>query len=229
MCSVNTLLALKLIGMQQGSPASCLVQSCSSLNLTAKWCLCCRALLALCLIGAVSAQDDASALESVKSVFLPTTPNDFGGMIFSLLQEQANFLAAKDGAEVSTCIAIISAKIRGWQKFTQSSTSRAAHVPTDNVWCVHVQTEGSPLNLLTSMASWAAQAQTALFNMAPAESASSLQSLPSTPLPDPLTQLLNVTASCASNLQPPTCSHATYFANGPSGQCDLSRFFHMAS
>ncbi|EIE21071.1 hypothetical protein COCSUDRAFT_33782 [Coccomyxa subellipsoidea C-169] len=116
------------------------------------------ALLALCLIGAVSAQDDASALESVKSVFLPTTPNDFGGMIFSLLQEQANFLAAKDGAE----------------------------------------TEGSPLNLLTSMASWAAQAQTALFNMAPAESASSLQSLPSTPLPDPLTQLLNVTASWGS-------------------------------
>ncbi|BDA45098.1 hypothetical protein COCOBI_06-5780 [Coccomyxa sp. Obi] len=114
------------------------------------------ALLALCLIGAVNAQDEAARLESVKSVYLPTTTNDYGSMIYSLLAEQANFLAAKDGAA----------------------------------------TEGSPLNLLTSMASWAANAQTALFNMAPAEEGStSLQSLPSTPLPDPLTQLLNVTAS----------------------------------
>nr|QOL01161.1 putative extracellular protein CSOL_082 [Pseudococcomyxa simplex] len=114
------------------------------------------AVLALCLIGAVNAQDDATKLESVKSVYLPTTTNDYGSMIYSLLAEQANFLAAKDGAA----------------------------------------TEGSPLNLLTSMASWAANAQTALFNMAPAEdSSTSLQSLPSTPLPDPLSQLLNVTAS----------------------------------
>ncbi|CAL8469157.1 g8698 [Coccomyxa elongata] len=114
------------------------------------------ALLAVCLIGVVSAQDEATKLESIKSVYLPTTTNDYGGMIYSLLAEQANFLAAKDGAA----------------------------------------TEGSPLNLLTSMASWAANAQTALFNMAPSEGGTtSQQSLPSTPLPDPLSQLLNVTAS----------------------------------
>jgi len=113
------------------------------------------ALLAVCLIGAVSAQEGANHLDSVKSVYLPTTTNDFGSMIFSLLQEQANFIAAKDGADK----------------------------------------EGSPLNLLTSMASWAANAQTSLFSMSPSEDVASLQSLPSVPLPDPLSQILNVTAS----------------------------------
>lgn len=58
--------------------------------------------MALCLIGAVNAQDDATKLESVKSVYLPTTTNDYGSMIYSLLAEQANFLAAKDGAAVSS-------------------------------------------------------------------------------------------------------------------------------
>ncbi len=57
--------------------------------------------MAVCLIGAVSAQDDAANLESVKSVYIPTTTNDFGGMVYSLLAEQANFLASKDGAAVS--------------------------------------------------------------------------------------------------------------------------------
>lgn len=69
--------------------------------------------MALCLIGAVSAQDDKTNLESVKSVFLPTTTNDFGSMIFSLLQEQVNFLAAKDGAEVSAMQLLVD-RFMGW-------------------------------------------------------------------------------------------------------------------
>lgn len=67
----------------------------------------------MCLIGAVSAQNDKTNLESVKSVFLPTTTNDFGSMIFSLLQEQVNFLAAKDGAEVSAMQLLVD-RFMGW-------------------------------------------------------------------------------------------------------------------
>ena len=61
--------------------------------------------------------------------------------------------------------------------------------------CDCAQQEGSPLNLLTSMASWVHQAQTALFQMSPAEggASASLQALPTSPFPDPLTPLLNVT------------------------------------
>ena len=65
----------------------------------------CRALLAVCLLVAGAQADDAAqiaTLESSKSVFLPTTPNDFSGMIYSLLQEQSSRIANKDGAQVSS-------------------------------------------------------------------------------------------------------------------------------
>ena len=34
-------------------------------------------------------------------MYLPTTPNDYGGMIYSLLQEQSSRIANKDGAQVN--------------------------------------------------------------------------------------------------------------------------------
>ena len=34
-------------------------------------------------------------------VYLPTTPNDYSGMIYSLLQEQTNRVMNKEGATVS--------------------------------------------------------------------------------------------------------------------------------
>jgi hypothetical protein len=129
------------------------------------------ALLAACLIGlaAFAAAEDAAPTEAqaqmttnfkaedAKQVYIPTTTNDYGSMIYSLLEQQLNFIAAKDGADQ----------------------------------------EGSPLNLLTSMASWVHQAQTALFQMGPSEGSdgSSLQALPTSPFPDPLRPLLNVTGS----------------------------------
>lgn len=57
----------------------------------------------MCLLVAGAHADDAAqitGLESSKSVFLPTTPNDFSGMIYSLLQEQSSRIANKDGAQV---------------------------------------------------------------------------------------------------------------------------------
>ncbi len=60
----------------------------------------------MCLLvaGAQAEADDAAQIagaESLKSVFLPTTPNDYGGMIYSLLQEQSSRIANKDGAQVT--------------------------------------------------------------------------------------------------------------------------------
>ena len=64
---------------------------------------CCRALLALCLLAAGAHADEAAAkaeMEKGQSVYLPTTTNDYSGMIYSLLQEQATHLASMDGADV---------------------------------------------------------------------------------------------------------------------------------
>ena len=73
----------------------------------------------------------------------------------------------------------------------------------DGLVCgLHAQQEGSPLNLLTSMASWVHQAQTALFQMGPSEGGEgeSLQAraLPnSQPHPMPvIPALCRSTASC---------------------------------
>jgi uncharacterized membrane protein len=63
----------------------------------------CRALFALFLLAAsVHAQDTTATqkLDSVKNVYMPATTNDFGGMIFSLLQQQTQFLSQKQGADV---------------------------------------------------------------------------------------------------------------------------------
>ncbi len=73
-----------------------------------------RALLAACLIGlaAFAAAEDAAPTEAqaqmttnfkaedAKQVYIPTTTNDYGSMIYSLLEQQLNFIAAKDGADV---------------------------------------------------------------------------------------------------------------------------------
>ena len=73
-----------------------------------------RALLAACLIGlaAFAAADDAAPeaahaqmttnfkAEDAKSVYFPTTTNDYGSMIYSLLEQQLSFIAAKEGADV---------------------------------------------------------------------------------------------------------------------------------
>lgn len=45
-----------------------------------------------------NAEDSAS---SMKSILLPTTSNDFSGMIYSLLQQQSSFVASQQGASVS--------------------------------------------------------------------------------------------------------------------------------
>ena len=64
---------------------------------------CCRALLALCLLVAGARADEAAVkaeMEKGQSIYLPTTTNDYGGMIYSLLQEQATHIAGMDGADV---------------------------------------------------------------------------------------------------------------------------------
>ena len=69
---------------------------------------CCRALLALCLLVAGVHADDAAAkaeMEKGQSVYLPTTTNDYSGMIYSLLQEQAGHLAGMEGADVRASLA----------------------------------------------------------------------------------------------------------------------------
>ena len=41
---------------------------------------------------------------SAKQVFIPATVNDYGSMIYTLLEQQLSFIAAKDGADVrSAC------------------------------------------------------------------------------------------------------------------------------
>ena len=40
--------------------------------------------------------------QNAKQVFLPTTANDYGSMIYSLLEQQLSFIAAKEGADVRT-------------------------------------------------------------------------------------------------------------------------------
>lgn len=67
-----------------------------------------RALLALCLLVAGAHADDAAAkaeMEKGQSVYLPTTTNDYSGMIYSLLQEQAGHLAGMEGADVRSSLA----------------------------------------------------------------------------------------------------------------------------
>lgn len=64
----------------------------------------CRALLAVCLLAAGARADEAAdktSLEAAKSVYLPTTTNDYSSMIYSLLQEQGSRIAGKEGAAVS--------------------------------------------------------------------------------------------------------------------------------
>ena len=66
-----------------------------------------RAIVAACLLGlaAFAHADDAQGAgfspSDAKQVFFPTTTNDYGSMIYSLLEEQVKFIAAKDGADVS--------------------------------------------------------------------------------------------------------------------------------
>ena len=43
-------------------------------------------------------------MEKGQSVYLPTTTNDYGGMIYSLLQEQATHLAGMEGADVRSSL-----------------------------------------------------------------------------------------------------------------------------
>lgn len=82
------------------------------------------ALLAVCLMVAGAQADDAgqiAALESSKSVFLPTTPNDFSGMIYSLLQEQSSRIANKDGAQDESNPVSLLAAMAGWAQQAQTA------------------------------------------------------------------------------------------------------------
>ncbi len=86
----------------------------------------CRALLAVCLLAAGAHAEDAAADVKPTGVYLPTTPNDYSGMIYSLLQEQTNRVMNKEGATVSlisfshnvlVCLALF------WCSLTSVSTS----------------------------------------------------------------------------------------------------------
>ena len=74
----------------------------------------CRALLALCLLVAGAYADEAAVkaeMEKGQSVYLPTTTNDYGGMIYSLLQEQATHLAGMEGADVRSRLSASQSRI----------------------------------------------------------------------------------------------------------------------
>ena len=130
----------------------------------------CRALLAVCLLAVGAQAEDAAADAKPTGVYLPTTPNDYSGMIYSLLQEQTNRVMNKDGATV-----LFSAHYPPslfCPTFLQLACSNKKNLPESVtihllMLCTGMQDEGNPLNLLASMAGWAQQAQTALFTMAP--------------------------------------------------------------
>ena len=54
----------------------------------------------MCLLAAGAQANDAADVKPT-GVYLPTTPNDYSGMIYSLLQEQTNRVMNKDGATVT--------------------------------------------------------------------------------------------------------------------------------
>lgn len=56
----------------------------------------------MCLLAAGAQANDAVDVKPT-GVYLPTTPNDYSGMIYSLLQEQTNRVMNKDGATVRSC------------------------------------------------------------------------------------------------------------------------------
>ena len=56
----------------------------------------------MCLLAAGAQANDAADVKPT-GVYLPTTPNDYSGMIYSLLQEQTNRVMNKDGATVRSC------------------------------------------------------------------------------------------------------------------------------
>lgn len=96
------------------------------------------ALLALCLLVAGAHADDAAAkaeMEKGQSVYLPTTTNDYSGMIYSLLQEQAGHLAGMEGADDESNPLNLLATMAGWAQqaqtalFTMSAPSNADSTP----------------------------------------------------------------------------------------------------
>ena len=115
----------------------------------------CWARSALCVAALVSgaSAEMASAATPKGQVYLPVTPGDFGGMIMSLMERQANLLAGADGVEV-----------RIWRLCACSPhapapvqpSARAARGPTrrcrlDALSC-RAQTEGTPANVLATLA-----------------------------------------------------------------------------
>ncbi len=128
----------------------------------------CRALLAVCLLAAGAQANDAAADVKPTGVYLPTTPNDYSGMIYSLLQEQTNRVMNKEGATVSLfpfCTILLSVLLESMLLAFCENRAQVCHGLPWLMLCPCMQDEGNPLSLLASMAGWAQQAQTALFTM----------------------------------------------------------------
>ena len=99
-------------------PPVLLPAPCPAASLLASRSFCaCSALCVAVLVSGASAEV-ASAATPKGQVYLPVTPGDFGGMIMSLMQRQANLLAGTDGVEV-----------RIWRLRTCSPQARAVQPP----------------------------------------------------------------------------------------------------
>lgn len=75
--------------------------------------------LAMCIFAlGGNAEDSAS---SMKSILLPTTSNDFSGMIYSLLQQQSSFVASQQGASDESHPLNMLAAMSDWAQQTQAA------------------------------------------------------------------------------------------------------------
>ena len=118
---------------------------------------------ALCmavLAGGASAKTASAAAQSGQ-VYLPVGPGDFGGMIMSLMQRQASLLAGADGVEVRGSAACAHHTPRPPLQPPAFAACSPALRRTPNALGCRAQTEGTPANVLATLANTLLGAQQA--------------------------------------------------------------------